>query len=153
MTTPERTSLYRLFDHDDQLLYVGITCNPDDRWRRHAGDKAWWPTVVRKALEWHVDRETALLAECHAITTEHPRWNIAQPNPADPLRSAGGAKSPGRPKIGQKPIVSFRPDAELLAEFDQYAAAEGRSRTDVLTALMHDWVHKKNRAKPTTPGD
>lgn len=55
-------------------------------------------------------------------------------------------KSPGRPKTGQKPIVSFRPSEQLLVEFDQHAASEGRSRTDVLIALMSDWVKKKNRA-------
>jgi hypothetical protein len=60
-------------------------------------------------------------------------------------------RSPGRPKTGQKPIVSFRPAEQLLAEFDQHAAAEGRSRTDVLTALMHDWVNKKRRDKPASP--
>ena len=60
-------------------------------------------------------------------------------------------RSPGRPKTGQKPIVSFRPPEPLLKEFDQLVAAEGEKRTDVLINLMHDWVKKKRRDKPADP--
>ncbi len=60
-------------------------------------------------------------------------------------------RSPGRPKTGQKPIVSFRPPEPLLKEFDHYVEAEGGSRTDILTSLMHDWVKKKRRDKPANP--
>lgn len=151
MSDAEPTALYRFFDEQDRLLYVGITCNPEERWRRHASDKTWWSTVARKTLDWHPDRETALLAECLAITTERPRWNVAKPNPDDPLRSAGGAKSPGRPKTGQKPMVSFRPDADLLAEFNALVAEAGEKRTDALINAMEAWVKKHRRDKPANP--
>jgi predicted GIY-YIG superfamily endonuclease len=39
---PERTALYRLYDATDQLLYVGISTNPEERWKTHTMLKSWW---------------------------------------------------------------------------------------------------------------
>jgi transcriptional regulator with XRE-family HTH domain len=72
----ERTALYRFYDIDDQLLYVGITDNIPARWEGHARNKRWWSDVVRKVVEWHDDREAAALAEIAAIVAERPLYNV-----------------------------------------------------------------------------
>ena len=72
----ERTALYRFYDADGQLLYVGITDRPGRRWETHMRRKRWWPAVHRQTLEWHPDRETAMAAEVAAIVNECPRHNI-----------------------------------------------------------------------------
>ncbi|WP_069751626.1 GIY-YIG nuclease family protein [Streptomyces sp. EN16] len=79
-TTSERTALYRLFDADQQLLYVGITKDPKKRWRTHAqwARSSWWPSVTRKVVEWFPDREAADLAETAAINSEKPLHNLAK---------------------------------------------------------------------------
>ena len=35
----DRTALYRLYDAEDQLLYIGITSYPPKRWTEHERDK------------------------------------------------------------------------------------------------------------------
>ena len=77
MTDPvnERTSLYRLYDAEGDLLYVGITDSPRYRFIQHAGDKAWWHLVSRKEIEWRDNRSEALHAENEAIAHERPRYN------------------------------------------------------------------------------
>ncbi|MYR36332.1 hypothetical protein GTX14_04585 [Streptomyces sp. SID4944] len=72
---PERTALYRLYDADDQLLYIGISAFPKTRFIEHAGDKNWWHHVTRKDVQWLDDRESALTAENDAITSERPLYN------------------------------------------------------------------------------
>lgn len=71
-----RTALYRLFNADDRLLYVGISNDPKVRWRQHHADKAWAPDVAMRVIEWHDSRSAALLAELKAIRAERPMHNI-----------------------------------------------------------------------------
>lgn len=76
MTTPTgRTALYRLYDHAEQLLYVGISTQPETRWTQHATDKPWWPLVRRRKVEWFTDRAGAEKAEREAIRAEEPLYN------------------------------------------------------------------------------
>jgi DNA-binding transcriptional regulator YhcF (GntR family)/predicted GIY-YIG superfamily endonuclease len=108
MTEPsERTALYRLFDASGALLYVGITSDPENRWRQHALlNKAWWPNVATKKIDWIADRATAGAAEVDAIKSEAPRHNKLHAR--SPLTFAGlmkaipaSADSAGRPKYEQ----------------------------------------------------
>ncbi|RSS46228.1 GntR family transcriptional regulator [Streptomyces sp. WAC08241] len=76
MTEP--TALYRLYDTDDRLLYIGITKNLEQRWTGHKyspTSSAWWPAVHRKVIEWHPTREAADEAETAAIVSEVPLHN------------------------------------------------------------------------------
>lgn len=70
------TTVYRLFDVDDDLLYVGIAGNPGRRFEQHAKDKPWWSEVDHIGLEHHPDRRSALAAERLAIVDEKPRYNV-----------------------------------------------------------------------------
>ena len=72
----EPTALYRWFDADDQLLYVGISNNVVRRSGEHAKAKAWMRQAVRNTVEWLPDRASALAAEEAAIESEHPKHNI-----------------------------------------------------------------------------
>lgn len=73
----EHTTLYRLYDAADALLYVGIAGNPGRRFEQHHADKPWWGHVARITLEHHPTRAAALRAELDAIRAENPRHNIA----------------------------------------------------------------------------
>lgn len=73
------TALYRLLDAGGTLLYVGITFNPQARWRQHAKDKPWWSQVAEKKVEWFMARDEAEQAEARAIQGEWPRHNGIQP--------------------------------------------------------------------------
>lgn len=71
------TALYRLYDAQGGLLYVGITNNTAVRWKQHARDKKWWPEVDHKEVMMYGDREQAALAEVTAIRAENPRHNVS----------------------------------------------------------------------------
>lgn len=69
-------TLYRFYDDDDTLLYVGLTINPGKRMERHKSDKEWWTEVARIEMEQHLDLEALQTAERIAIQTEKPVHNI-----------------------------------------------------------------------------
>ncbi|SES04203.1 GIY-YIG nuclease family protein [Streptomyces qinglanensis] len=71
------TALYRFYDGDDALLYVGITHNVEQRFAAHAVKAPWWHEAARQTVEWYDSRAAALAAELHAIRAERPRHNIA----------------------------------------------------------------------------
>ena len=71
-----RTALYRLFDAEGVLLYVGITVHVEQRWIEHERAKPWWPLVTEKRVDWFESRTLALAAELQAIKTEHPVHNV-----------------------------------------------------------------------------
>jgi prevent-host-death family protein len=67
--------VYRLYDADEALLYVGVAADPLTRFRQHRRDKPWWPRVALREVEWHDSREQALKVEAEAIVRELPRHN------------------------------------------------------------------------------
>lgn len=69
--------LYRIYDHDAALLYVGITNNPVTRFREHGAAKDWWPRVANIGIVTFHSREELEAAEKTAIRDEKPRYNIA----------------------------------------------------------------------------
>lgn len=70
------TTLYRFFDAEDRLLYVGISCQPFARLAQHREDKAWWASIASTRLEHFEDRAAALAAELAAIKAENPLHNV-----------------------------------------------------------------------------
>lgn len=69
------TTLYRFFDKDDVLLYVGVTQQAWWRWQTHRASTNWWTSTHHVTLEHFEYREQALAAEKHAIKTERPVFN------------------------------------------------------------------------------
>lgn len=75
-TDAERCALYRFYDADDRLLYVGISNDPESRWNGHRYSIKRWPSLVtRRAVDWFDTRPEAEAAEVAAIKEEKPRFN------------------------------------------------------------------------------
>lgn len=72
----ERVALYRLYDKNETLLYVGITSELRRRYQQHAESKAWWSKVAVRDAEWLPSRTQALRAEGIAIRREKPKFNV-----------------------------------------------------------------------------
>jgi predicted GIY-YIG superfamily endonuclease len=70
------TTLYRFYNTDDELLYVGISEKGPERWKAHRKDKPWWTDVARTTTEHYDTRQLALDAERAAIIAEHPKHNV-----------------------------------------------------------------------------
>ncbi|MFF0094644.1 GntR family transcriptional regulator [Streptomyces canus] len=74
----ERTALYRYFEASGDLLYIGISNDPDLRKKAHLYERrpdSWPKKAVRRTVEWHDSRVLALSAEEEAIKAERPRYN------------------------------------------------------------------------------
>lgn len=70
-------SLYLLSTNDDISIYIGVTCNLEERLKRHAREKAWWQHVDRMRVEVYPDRHHGFRAERLAIWWFDPIYNIA----------------------------------------------------------------------------
>lgn len=90
-------TLYRFWDTEGLLLYVGITARPWERWKAHRNEKPWWEEVASVTLQNFASREEVIVAELKAIREEKPRYNIAgtsdQPKPSRPVRSQTAVQS------------------------------------------------------------
>lgn len=74
---PERVALYRWVGHNGELLYVGISNDPDRRIGEHVEGKPWVEQTARvEIVDWFDSRELALEAEEEMIKSERPRYNV-----------------------------------------------------------------------------
>lgn len=74
-------TLYRLYNADGQLLYVGIAARWPGRLNQHRASKHWFHTVTRVKLAHFQTRRDAARAELEAIHAEHPLFNSQGNNP------------------------------------------------------------------------
>lgn len=74
-----KTQLYRWFDKDDNLLYVGISYSAMVRASQHKAksNDGWYDLAVKSTTENFDSRDAALKAESIAIKTEKPKYNLA----------------------------------------------------------------------------
>lgn len=86
------TTLYRFYDQNERLLYVGISGNPGRRFHEHSKDKGWWAQVARSTMEHHPTREEAAAAEVAAIITERPLHNIVHGGRSLEIPTSGRGK-------------------------------------------------------------
>lgn len=70
-----RTALYRHFDADGRLLYVGLSATPMLRTRTHMNGADWRDAITSVLIESHETREAAEVAERIAIQSEAPAHN------------------------------------------------------------------------------
>ena len=71
--------VYRCFNVEGNLLYVGMTWNVDERIIAHRSNTHWFGEVNDVQVEKHEDKLSALTAEMVAIKDEWPMYNIHIP--------------------------------------------------------------------------
>lgn len=86
-TSLGRTALYRHFDADGKLLYVGISLSPTYRLSQHRDASLWFTQIVRVEIAWFDTREGAMAAEQSAIQAEKPLHNVMHARPTKEIRS------------------------------------------------------------------
>ena len=82
-------TLYRLYDQDNILLYVGRSSSAMVRiMSAHRNEKPWFKDSLYATFEHFDSLQDSIAAETHAIATENPKYNIAGvKNPQTGLRS------------------------------------------------------------------
>ena len=129
--------LYRMFNRDGVLLYVGITNNPKGRFRTHSESQPWWSEVVNITLEHLPSRLHRQAAESNAIKDEGPLYNIARP-------AGAYVPEPTCPSCASsKPDLMPVEDYELLTEDGEWVPF----CTDPFHFPGEEWAEKihKNR--------
>lgn len=143
------TALYRLFDADGALLYVGIGHTPEVRWKQHARTKDWWHLVAEKTTSWYDTRILATNAETNAIRTEKPRFNIthAVDGVARSTRTVGVAVKSMNATAFQadkaRQIAIARDARFELGELPiTYIEYRGTPTAALVPAWAADWLHR-----------
>lgn len=67
--------LYRHFDAEGRLLYVGISLSAVERLRQHVARAGWAGDIASITVETHPDRAAAMKAEREAVESERPMFN------------------------------------------------------------------------------
>lgn len=108
--------VYRAFNADDELLYVGITASPAGRFSQHNSVTDWWPEVAVLRIEHFDSREEAMIAENNAINTESPRHNVrgvSRPLNADALRRRVAERREQEAERERRAATTWRPGLEI----------------------------------------
>lgn len=74
--TSKLHSLYRFYDADGDLLYVGISATPQQRLVAHMFSRAWWPDIASITIEHYPSRSRLEYAEAMVINDEDPVYNV-----------------------------------------------------------------------------
>ena len=118
------TELYRHFDADGKLLYVGISFSTLARLAQHR-NSGWFNRIRRIDIESFATRIEALKAEKIAIRTEAPEYNKAgieeEPHDCFGTPFQPGQKSAGRVR-GARNKLSMAFVEALAEEFRQHGA-------------------------------
>lgn len=125
MPDPGRTALYRLYDANDQLLYVGIATDPKRRWVQHSLDKrdSWWSDVDRKTVHWFDSRSEADAAETLAIREERPLRNRSKTPAGQMVEFCTPKLPPAETRADMYKPRSLRVAEALRCEFEADAEA------------------------------
>lgn len=127
-------TLYRFFDADGDLLYVGITCDPGSRFKQHRRGKSWWHEIARIELEQFSSRVELEQAEREAIPKENPKYNIK-------LRTGGTpAPPPGYRPDQAKGLVGlyFHSDDDLGWQGQVVGSVGGPKM--ILLVRLYSWI-------------
>ena len=69
-------ALYRHFNSEGALLYVGISVNAINRTRQHSKVSKWYGEISTITIQHYLNREEAIEAEGIAVKLEGPLYNI-----------------------------------------------------------------------------
>jgi len=71
-----RHVVYRCFDWEGSLLYIGASSDLYKRWRVHVNRTPWFREVEKIAIKIYPNRWVAFAEENKAIQAERPRYNV-----------------------------------------------------------------------------
>lgn len=113
--------LYRHFDANGELLYVGISLSAINRLAQHKGASHWFNEIARVDITCYPDRKSVIDAESAAITNENPKHNLKRPPQS--VMSDAQAEASRRNLVSRivqfNPMYSVQEASKVLAIPDQ----------------------------------
>lgn len=106
----DMTQLYRHFDENNELLYVGISLSTVYRLSQHKVASPWFADIKKVEIETFPSREEALEAEREAIQTEDPKYNIVHKKHENLAEFISETEDQGKekPRLLRR-VVEFKP--------------------------------------------
>jgi len=74
-------AVYRMFNIQKELIYIGCTGRLAKRFHQHAQIKDWASEIATVAVTWYQDRQEAFTAEGQGIFDEAPKYNMKRGDP------------------------------------------------------------------------
>lgn len=139
----EHTMLYRFFDENDTLLYVGISSRGPQRWKEHSVNRPWWHKVAKSTIEHYETRGTALQAEREAILAERPLYNTAHNRRVQSTQCVNTESLRGNSREWREQILSEI--KKLSLERYDIEPLEWRSKVVYSPHKIVEQQHERNR--------
>lgn len=151
------TALYRHFDGDSRLLYVGISLSPTYRLSQHRLEAPWFRAIRNVTIEYLPTRDAALFAEKMAIRRERPIHNVVhnighqEMVAPEPILVAPPKPEPGERGSGLLPLYYFLlrvteeflenpSEPDVFSDFYDGAVEEAlETRTEFTCGAGRDW--------------
>lgn len=128
--------VYRTYDRDGVLLYVGCTRDPERRFKEHRMCQEtisrWFPLMASREITAAMPEAEALALETHWIRTLGPKFNVAD---APKRYTSGAAIVAARERIG----MQRRTLARHVGVMSQYL---GILESDYKTSSSR-WLHER----------
>lgn len=99
-------SLYRHFDADHNLLYVGISLSTLQRIGEHKSSAVWFDLIALVTIERFSNKAKALEAEKAAIKNEGPFYNVVH-GPIEKLETMAELRRIKKAKTDEDDAISF----------------------------------------------
>ncbi len=122
----DRTSLYRHFDAEGNLLYIGISKSHMTRLGQHQHGSHWFWDITRIEIEYFETREDAVTAEALAIAKEKPRHNTQHAR-------------------GETVGWGCRLPASLIDRLKDHAERNGRTMTDEVILILETYLEQRKK--------
>lgn len=134
--------VYRCYDADGRLLYVGCTRRPDARWRQHKADRHYWTAdVARTRMAGPYNYDTAREIERVALRDEYPIHAVTPQRISAKNRRYGWVRRRAAELLVGIPTPSF----EVLIEAYDKAEAEADGVCD-WDAIAEAFIAKRRVA-------
>ncbi len=142
------TQLYRHFDKEGNLLYVGISLSTLNRLGQHKDHSHWFAQISRVEIETFAKREDALEAEALAIHDEKPLHNIMRPQRAKLLEELDQRNA----EIAKQANRSRRNLTGRIVQFKQiYNHQEAGVMLGIKTMNVHVLISERKLGFVTLP--
>lgn len=128
--------LYRLYDANGRLLYIGKTINHwTGRMSEHRNIQPWWHEVAQVRLEPYLTDHELSAAEIAAIKSERPRYNV--------VHNRSHSQAPKR--VARDKFHPDRPSNFNHVEFLSGANDEFLNFTDAMSQLINAMNRLRDR--------